>query len=265
MHFTEYTHRKAWRMAVRPYLQFFAERPAEASLDLAELFEGREGRSLHVIVTHPDDEAFCSGLILEASSQGLPVVLTVLTRGEGGSVLNELEQPLGEIREAEVRESARVLGVRQTTFLDYVDPPPRGETARRPRFSAPELTVDLMRCISEANAGVVVTHGSSGEYWHPGHLLTHDFVCHAVARLIEEGGDMALLTMNAWRDQGGLPEIMNEDDPPDLVLDGTRWQERRVESLNCHRSQVQVFAKFASGTVDDFIRLTSIEAYHRLY
>jgi LmbE family N-acetylglucosaminyl deacetylase len=76
------------------------------------------------IWAHPDDEAFLSaGLMARAASDGERVVCVTATRGELGVQDPERWPPdqLARIRENELYESMRILGVGEHRWLDYPD------------------------------------------------------------------------------------------------------------------------------------------------
>ena len=76
------------------------------------------------IWAHPDDEAFLSaGLMARAVSDGERVVCVTATRGELGVQDPERWPPdqLARIRENEMYESMRILGVGEHRWLDYPD------------------------------------------------------------------------------------------------------------------------------------------------
>jgi LmbE family N-acetylglucosaminyl deacetylase len=106
---------------------------------------------------------------------------------------------------------------------------------------------------------LVVSHGSGGEYWHPAHLLVFEAVKEAVARLEQDA--LTWLTFSARQADHSMPELVNWDDPAFLTLDGTRHERSRLKALDCHRTQLGLFSKFARGEHADFIKLTSREAY----
>jgi LmbE family N-acetylglucosaminyl deacetylase len=84
-------------------------------------------RSLGTILSiwaHPDDEAYlCGGIMAMAAEAGSHVVCVTATRGELG-VTDPTRWPpeqLAAIREAELAESLRILGVTEHRWSDYLD------------------------------------------------------------------------------------------------------------------------------------------------
>jgi LmbE family N-acetylglucosaminyl deacetylase len=230
--------------------------------ELEDLVEGAsiggwaEQRVL-VIFAHPDDEAFCSGLVAAAAAAGASVTFRCLTRGEGGELGGGVErEELGAVRERELRVAAEALGVSEVGFLGYVDPLASGRKPIAPAHDATKLTVQLRQAVLELKATIVVTHGSGGEYWHPAHVCLHDCVRKAVGATQAE-----MLTINAWNPAHPLPGILNRDDCPDYRVDGTELFEARVTALMAHETQRGVFERFSGGTAEDFVRATSKESY----
>jgi len=210
-----------------------------------------------VVVAHPDDEVFCSGLICELKHLGCHVTVLCLTRGEGGPCDGFSREELGEIRSVEMRESCDELGVDALVFLGHIDPVAKGFKVYAPDVSVEALARQIREYIEGAD--LVLSHGSSGEYWHPAHLL----VFGAVKEVIDSIGEPTPTWMTFLARQIGhpLPDLVNWDDPAFLRVDNAPYQDARRRSLECHRSQLGLFGRFAGGDHGDFIRLTAREAY----
>src|SRR5688572_6166950 len=75
------------------------------------------------IFAHPDDpEFFCGGTFARWADEGAHITFVLATSGDkGSSDLEMTHQRLVEIREAEERSAAAVLGVKEVIFLRYAD------------------------------------------------------------------------------------------------------------------------------------------------
>ncbi|MEM9079605.1 MAG: PIG-L deacetylase family protein [Verrucomicrobiota bacterium] len=211
-----------------------------------------------VLIAHPDDEVFCSGLICHLLSKNIPTHLLCFTRGEGGEhgPLPESE-PLGPARETEMKAAAQALGVTSLRFLDYADPPIQNGQLSAPEHDPYELASEISRHLEQTETHQLLTHGSSGEYWHPAHLTLHRLA----RKLARSKTSLHLTTFNAWNPQHPLPGILNQDDPAHTLLDASPHHDKRLASLSKHTSQAGVFERFANGTLSDFIEQTAHETY----
>jgi LmbE family N-acetylglucosaminyl deacetylase len=134
------------------------------------------------IFAHPDDESLGVGSTLaKESARGTQVSLVCATRGEKGWHETAGEHPgaqaLGRMREKELQEAAKVLGINRVDHLDYVD----GELDR----ADPREAVQKITClVREVRPQVVISFGPDGIYGHPDHiaicqLATAALVCAA--------------------------------------------------------------------------------------
>lgn len=129
---------------------------------------------------HPDDEAiFTGGTMRLLADAGHPVVLVVATRGEGGTHPGG-DVDLADVREAETRRAAAVLGVERVEFLGYTDSGLTGMAAHDAFAvsSVHEAAARLAPLLEGADA--VVTYDAAGVYGHPDHVATH-LVAHEAA------------------------------------------------------------------------------------
>uniref|UniRef100_UPI0015C4E829 PIG-L family deacetylase n=1 Tax=Escherichia coli TaxID=562 RepID=UPI0015C4E829 len=106
--------------------------------------------------------------------------------GESGDILNPamdvpgIRERMSEVRQEEMAEAARILGVRQT-WLGFVDsglpegdpkpPLPEGCFALEP-LEVP--TEALVKVIREFRPHVMTTYDENGGYPHPDHIKCHE-------------------------------------------------------------------------------------------
>src|SRR5689334_4696342 len=116
------------------------------------------------VLAHPDDESLGNGgTLAKYASEGVETYLVTATRGERGWMGDPSKNPgmdaLGAIREAELLAAAKVLGIRQVDFLDYID----GDLDQADSAEAIGKIVGHLR---RARPHVVLTFGPEGAYGH---------------------------------------------------------------------------------------------------
>jgi LmbE family N-acetylglucosaminyl deacetylase len=200
------------------------------------------------VTAHPDDESvFAGGTLALLARRGAEVRIACCTRGEGGEtgeppVCGRAE--LGAVRSEELRCAARALGCAGVDFLPFRDPDIGPENALYAfAASAEEVAAALTDILASRKPDVLITHGSGGEYGHPGHLLTH----RAALQAARAANVATVYTFGA--DFPGHPRrrSANRDDPADLVLDITPAFEQKLAALECHRTQGALFVRRPSA------------------
>jgi LmbE family N-acetylglucosaminyl deacetylase len=222
------------------------------------------------VTAHPDDESvFAGGTLALLARRGAEVKILCCTRGEGG----EAGEPplaargeLGALREAELRCAARALGCASVDFLPFRDPDiGPGDALHAFAASPAEVVPPLHEFLAATKPDVVITHGSGGEYGHPGHLLAH----RAAALAARLSGIPAVYTFSA--DYPGHPRkrSANRDDPADFVVNIDPAFERKLAALECHRTQAALFVRRASAEAGRPVPLRDVvqrrESFHRIF
>jgi LmbE family N-acetylglucosaminyl deacetylase len=139
-------------------------------------------RRLLAVLAHPDDESLgVGGTLAKYAAEGVDVFLVTATRGDGGRFRGhrrgDERHPgplaLGNIREAELRAAATVLGVREVSLLDYQD-------QHLDRVDSGEAVHRIATHLRRLRPDVVVTFGPDGAYGHPDHIAISQFTTAAV-------------------------------------------------------------------------------------
>ena len=137
---------------------------------------------LMAVLAHPDDEALgVGGTLAKYASEGVDVFLVTATRGDSGRYRghrsDDHEHPgplaLAKIREAELRASATVLGVREVSVLDFHD-------QQLDRADPHQAIASIVRQLRRVRPEVVVTFGPDGAYGHPDHIAISQFTTAAI-------------------------------------------------------------------------------------
>jgi LmbE family N-acetylglucosaminyl deacetylase len=103
-----------------------------------------EQRCLLAAFAHPDDEAFgTAGVFRKYRDEGARTALVCATRGEEGQISDPAlatPQTLGQVREQELREACRIIGVEDPLLfanLRAVEVPPTRQCPARKRMGKP--------------------------------------------------------------------------------------------------------------------------------
>lgn len=138
------------------------------------------------VTAHPDDESLgFGGTLARYASEGVEVSLVVGTKGQSGRFGDGSEphpgpHRLGEIREAELRAAAEILGVRHVRFLGYVD-------GRLDEADPREAAARIAGHIRELRPQVLITFDPFGGYGHPDHIAVSQLALAGVMRAASAG------------------------------------------------------------------------------
>jgi len=135
---------------------------------------------LLAVIPHPDDESYSfAGTIALASATGWACTVHCASFGERGARHDggpAGRNALADAREAELRESCRVLGASKPQFWGLPDGElalHRGETGR------------LARLFARLQPDLVLALGADGAYGHPDHIAVHRWLLRAWERTAE--------------------------------------------------------------------------------
>ena len=219
---------------------------------------------LMAVLAHPDDESLgVGGALAKYAAEGVDVFLLTATRGDGGRYRGhrpgDPQHPgplaLANIREAELRAAAAVLGVRDVYVLDYHD-------QHLDRANPREAIGSIVSHLRRIRPDVVVTFGPDGGYGHPDHIAISQFTTAAIVAAADPafstGGEArgaaacgveALLHGMAGIDVGRLPGSGR-----DIVFHG-RWRRAArdaVARLGDHHGD-RHSRVLAHGVAGDFV------------
>lgn len=227
--------------------------------------------TLLCVVAHPDDETMLTGGVLAAlATHGVAVHILCATRGEGGEMGEPplcAREDLGRVREAELRCAARALGARGVQVLDYVDPvvAPGAQLGVFDADSA-EFEEWVLGAINRLAPDVLLTHGSQGEYGHPGHVLVHQTVLSTLRAVCSRSAvpPPALYTFCAAI-SGVRDRILNAADPAHVILDVTPWLHIKAAAAMCHRTQQALFFRHHPQAREICEVLRTVEGLHLVW
>jgi LmbE family N-acetylglucosaminyl deacetylase len=148
-----------------------------------------ENKCLLAVYAHPDDESFSvAGTFRRYHDEGVKTALICATAGEQGQISNPLlatHESLGQVREQELREACRIIGVQDLTLLGYHD-------GMLSSVDKTEAVGRIVYHIRRLRPQVVITFDANGDYGHPDHMVVHQLALAA----FHKAGDP-----NAYPDQ----------------------------------------------------------------
>jgi N-acetyl-1-D-myo-inositol-2-amino-2-deoxy-alpha-D-glucopyranoside deacetylase len=223
---------------------------------------------LLLTVAHPDDEAFgCGSVLAHAARNGVESVVACATRGELGEPAPGLShvppspEQLGEIREAELRAAAAVLGVTRVEVLGWRDSgvdgdPAPGSLCAADRADIHAAIADLL--VRERPDIVVTLDASDG---HRDHAAVRDATLSAV-----DGAErppavtyLSCLPRSLMRRFTGDDHLGTPDEAITTAVDASDLLERRWEAMRAHRSQVPPYDAMAPELRDAFLAVDRLQ------
>lgn len=216
------------------------------------------GRTLAVVVAHPDDDTFgCAGTVaLHAEEPGFRFVLIHATSGEAGQIAQgsgATRETLGSLREEEDRRSWITLG-REPDRHEWLRLPDGG-VADHP-FE--DLVSAIAAILADERPDVVMTFGPEGITAHLDHITVGKAATEAFHRVRAEGGpglsrlihdalpESALAAWNRRLVDAGLPPFDPTqpfqprgvpDETIGLAVDASSVADRVLAALHEHRTQ----------------------------
>ncbi len=217
---------------------------------------------------HPDDETYLTaGLMARAVRDGSRVVCVTATRGEGGSMDEEVwpSETMGAVRTAEMERSLEILGVTEHLWLDLPDIDM--DTA------LPEEGYDEVRAlVAEVQPDTILTFGPDGMTGHHAHMSVSRWATEALHEAGKAGSRVLYATATPEWAKEFLPiwepfDVFRPGTPPvtpreDLAIDFTLPADLlqvKVEAILAHQSQVQ--AIFEAVGEDVWWRQMSFEGF----
>jgi LmbE family N-acetylglucosaminyl deacetylase len=201
-------------------------------------FEGFDIERAMVVYAHPDDAEFgLAGTIAKWARAGVEITYCMVTNGASGSDDPDItREELRELRYAEQREAARILGVKHCVFLGYEDGylyptlEVRKDVARQIRIHRPDVlfTMDPTTRIA-------------GDFYvnHPDHMAAGE----VALRSINPDASTRQMFPELWRDEHLEPHkpkllLLQSFGEGGTVVDITATLETKVTALLVHRSQL---------------------------
>src|SRR2546429_297321 len=240
---------------------------------------GREKQlSLLAVEPHPDDESIgMGGTLARYSAEGVRTTLVTATRGEVGEILDKDLDPkeaaprLATIREPELRNAPKILGVNELVFLGYQDSGMAGLPRNRERGTfwqadEEEAIERLIQVVRRVRPQVMVTQNEFGGYAHPDHIKTlrvaigaffyagdvkrfpggepyrpsklyYSAFPKSLMRQMAEAMERAGVE-NRFSTDGEPPPFAVSDDRVTTWLDVSQFVDKKLAAMRAHRTQI---------------------------
>jgi LmbE family N-acetylglucosaminyl deacetylase len=233
------------------------------------------------VLAHPDDESLGTGGTLATyAAQGIETYVITATRGERGRFgSNGSERPtndvVGQVREAELRAAATVLGVHEVTVLGYPD----GAVDTIDASTAQETIARHLRRIKPQ---VVITFGPDGAYGHPDHIAISQLTSAAILRAAMHDVAVSKLYHIAWGAptwsayQSALKTLTcTVDGAQRRVVPVPEWGiTTRIDTgavwpvvwraVQCHQTQMSVYKNLATLADEHHRALWGVQEFYRV-
>ncbi|WP_174734711.1 bacillithiol biosynthesis deacetylase BshB2 [Mesobacillus harenae] len=194
-----------------------------------------------VVFPHPDDEAFgVSGTIATHINMGTPVTYACLTLGEMGRNMGNPpfanRETLPLIREYELKEAARILGISDLRQLGYRDKTIEFEDEAK-------LTNAMAALIAEVKPSLIIT-------FYPGYSVhpDHDACGAAVVRAVGQLPSDKRPKLHCVAFSNNCVEEIGE---PDIVHDIRAVADTKIDAIKAHRSQTQLMVENMAEKLKD--------------
>lgn len=199
------------------------------------------------VVAHPDDETFfAGGTIAKLVNNGHVVKLITATRGEAGELGNPplcTQDELGHVREQELREAAKILGISQIFLLDYID-------ATLDTIPVKQLSEKIEKIILDEQPDIVITFNKEGGSRHPDHMQINKAATQAFAEYAKKAGkhvrlyysDIPKSLLAKLEQLGTLYTSFGKiegthEDIITTVVDITETVNQKLQAFQCHKTQ----------------------------
>ncbi|WP_232696292.1 PIG-L deacetylase family protein [Brevibacillus daliensis] len=198
-------------------------------------------KTILFIYAHPDDETFASGITLAsyANQEDTRLSLLCATRGQAGKPGNPplcTPEELPALREAELREACKILGMNRVEILDYEDK----HVSDVPKE---ELAGHIKKMIDEEQPQILVTFAPHGISGHPDHIAISQATKYVVDHVLDKSSSVKKLyyvtiPLNSpFTSKQGTPTNGDLIENITTIIENEQQQEQVAKALLAHRTQ----------------------------
>lgn len=195
-------------------------------------------KAVAVIVAHPDDEAFfMSGTIAKYAKEGHDIYLLCATKGEAGEQHKGMDaRQIHEIREEELLESAKILGVKQVFFLGFQDGTLSNNLYHK-------LADSIIQILQKLKPEVIITIEPRGISGHIDHIIISMVSSYVFEKLPFIKKIMYFCFTDEIRNSFQSYYIYfppgYKKEEIGLIEDVSEVWEQKMKAIHCHKSQAK--------------------------
>lgn len=220
------------------------------------------------IFAHPDDESFSSGgTIAKLTKKGVVVKLITATKGEAGSMGNPpftTRAELAKVRQQELANAAKILGISQIYFLHLID-------GTLDKIPVRKIVEPILTILKKEKPDMVITFNKEGGSRHPDHIKVSKAATSAFKQYINITGKSVKLYYNVlpktllkiFDEKGlGYSTFGKIKGTPDTqittIIDISDTIETKIRALKCHQTQKADWERFLK-------RMTVVNLRHEYF
>ncbi len=192
-------------------------------------------KTIAAIFAHPDDEAFGPGGTIAKLAKNNNVYVICTTHGEMGENYRKNDpRPIAEIREDELRCSAKILGVKKVYFLDFKD-----GTLSNNLYH--DLAKKIKAILDRLKPQILITNELRGNSGHIDHITVAMVVSYIFER-VPYAKELwrSVTTEEARKLNSGyfiyVPPGYKKSEI-DKVVDTSGVWDLKMKAMDCHKSQ----------------------------
>jgi LmbE family N-acetylglucosaminyl deacetylase len=219
-------------------------------------------RRIAVVFAHPDDETFCTGgTIAKYCSEGIATDLFCATNGDAGKTSGvpvSSREELARIRQDELRNAARVLGIESIELAGYTD-------GTLHELEPTKLIGDVVAFLRRTKPTIVIGFGPEGApTGHRDHramsrVVTAAFFLSGLKTAYPEQVESGFqphradrLYYHAWKYPHKDPRLKLESVPATVAIDNKPWLDRKLSAFKEHKTQQYAYELFVNDVLLDY-------------
>lgn len=186
------------------------------------------------IFAHPDDEAFGPSGTLALLSKAKSVYLICVTNGDAATGV--ADEALGKIRQQELHASAKILGIKEVFFLNFLD----GSLSNNQYHIIAEKIEEILKKLQPELLITIENRGVSGHLDHIAVSMISSFVFEKLSfvkeiwyHCIDEDMRAKFPPYFIYMPQGYKKEQI------DKIIDVSAVWDKKIQAMSQHQSQIK--------------------------